>query len=160
MLTFTTSTRHATNGIHLNKHLNRLVIPAGILRIPVFSVPVALFSQESRFLYRRNFFGAPSGILSVWGLRRTLRRKQSCSRKKNIHTYPTLNVDYRCLLCLKKYTYVYSWTRDQTAGVKSIFCAPADCVKGNMSAGTAFGTCNSCSLAFAASLDLIIIIRP
>jgi hypothetical protein len=43
----------------------RLVIPAGILRIPVFSVPVALFSQESRFLFRRNFFGTPSGILSV-----------------------------------------------------------------------------------------------
>ncbi len=28
----------------------RLHIPAGILRIPVFSVPVAFFSQESRFL--------------------------------------------------------------------------------------------------------------
>ncbi len=53
----------------------RLVIPAGILRIPVFSVPVALFSQESRFLFRRNFFGTPSGILSVWGLRRMIRRK-------------------------------------------------------------------------------------
>jgi hypothetical protein len=44
----------------------RLPIPAGILRIPVFSVPVALFSQESRFLFRRNFFGTPSEILSVW----------------------------------------------------------------------------------------------
>ena len=52
----------------------RLVIPAGILRIPVFSVPVALFSQESRFLFRRNFFGTPPGNLSVWGLRRMLRR--------------------------------------------------------------------------------------
>ena len=30
--------------------------PAGILRIPVFSVPVALFPQESGFLFRRNFF--------------------------------------------------------------------------------------------------------
>jgi hypothetical protein len=35
----------------------RLVIPAGILRIPVFSIPVHFFSQESRFLFRRNFFG-------------------------------------------------------------------------------------------------------
>ena len=26
------------------------------IRIPVFSVPVALFPQESRFLFRRNFF--------------------------------------------------------------------------------------------------------
>ena len=33
----------------------RLPIPAaGILRIPVFSVPVARFEQESRFLFRRN----------------------------------------------------------------------------------------------------------
>ena len=47
----------------------RLVIPAGILRIPVFSSPVALFSQESRFLFLRNFLGTPSGILSVPGLR-------------------------------------------------------------------------------------------
>jgi hypothetical protein len=53
----------------------RLVIPAGILGIPVFSVPVALFSQESRFLFCRNFFGTPSRILSVWGLRRMIRRK-------------------------------------------------------------------------------------
>ncbi len=37
----------------------RLVIPAGILRIPVFSVPVHFFSQESRFLFRRNFIGTP-----------------------------------------------------------------------------------------------------
>ena len=44
----------------------RLHFPAGILRIPVFSIPVALFSQESRFLFRRNFFGTPSEILSVW----------------------------------------------------------------------------------------------
>jgi hypothetical protein len=42
-----------------------LVIPTGILRIPVFSSPVALFSQESRFLFLRNFLGTPSGILSV-----------------------------------------------------------------------------------------------
>jgi hypothetical protein len=49
--------------------LARLHIPAGILRIPVFSVPVALFPQESGFLFRRNFFFTPSGILSVPGLR-------------------------------------------------------------------------------------------
>jgi hypothetical protein len=45
-----------------------LVIPTGILRIPVFSSPVALFSQESRFLFLRNFLGTPSGILPVPGL--------------------------------------------------------------------------------------------
>jgi hypothetical protein len=42
------------------EHLpSRLPIPAGILRIPVFSVPVAPFSQESRFLFRRNFLEPP-----------------------------------------------------------------------------------------------------
>ncbi len=56
----------------------RLNIPAGILRIPVFSVPVALFSQESLFLFRRNFFGTSSGNLSVWGLRRKLHRISIC----------------------------------------------------------------------------------
>jgi hypothetical protein len=43
----------------------RLHIPAGILRIPVFSVPVAFFSQESQFLFRYNFFRRSSGNLSV-----------------------------------------------------------------------------------------------
>jgi len=33
---------------------SRLHIPAGILRIPEFSVPMACFSQESQFLFRRN----------------------------------------------------------------------------------------------------------
>jgi hypothetical protein len=47
----------------------RLHIPAGILRIPVFSVLVALFPQESRFLFRRNFFFTSSEIRSVPGLR-------------------------------------------------------------------------------------------
>ena len=32
----------------------RLHIPAGILRIPVFSVPITCFSQESQFLFRSN----------------------------------------------------------------------------------------------------------
>ena len=32
----------------------RLHIPAGILRIPVFSVPIACFSQESQFWFRSN----------------------------------------------------------------------------------------------------------
>jgi hypothetical protein len=36
------------------------------IHIPVFSVPVALFPQESGFLFRRNFFFTPSEILSVW----------------------------------------------------------------------------------------------
>jgi hypothetical protein len=56
----------------------RLPIPAGILRIPVFSAPVALFSQESQFLFHRNFFGMSSGNLSVWGLHRKLRRISIC----------------------------------------------------------------------------------
>ena len=56
------------------KESPRLPIPAVILRIPVFSIPVALFSQESRFLFRRNFFLTPSEILSVLGLRRKLHR--------------------------------------------------------------------------------------
>jgi len=51
------------------RQIARLVIPAGILRIPVFSSPVALFSQESRFLFLRNIFFSSSGILSVPGLR-------------------------------------------------------------------------------------------
>jgi hypothetical protein len=56
----------------------RLVIPVGILRIPVFSAPVMLFSQESQFLFRRNFFGTLSGKLSVWGIRRKLGRISIC----------------------------------------------------------------------------------
>jgi hypothetical protein len=36
-----------------HNHHPRLPFPAGILRIPVFSVPVALFPQESGFLFRR-----------------------------------------------------------------------------------------------------------
>ena len=32
----------------------RLHIPAGILRIPVFSVPIAFFSQESQFSFHSN----------------------------------------------------------------------------------------------------------
>jgi hypothetical protein len=51
-----------------------LPIPAGILRIPVFSAPVAFFSEESQFLFSCNFFGTPSGNLPVWGLRRYLCR--------------------------------------------------------------------------------------
>jgi hypothetical protein len=38
-----------------------------------FSVPLALFPQESGFLFRRNCF-TPAGILSVPGLPRKLRR--------------------------------------------------------------------------------------
>jgi hypothetical protein len=44
---------------HLLYPPSRLVIPAGILRIPVFSVPVHFFSQESRFLFRRDFLEPP-----------------------------------------------------------------------------------------------------
>jgi hypothetical protein len=61
----------------------RLVIPAGILRIPVFSSHVALFSQESRFLFLRNFLGTPSGILSVPGLLyQAYVRRNSCDLSK------------------------------------------------------------------------------
>jgi hypothetical protein len=34
----------------------RLVIPIGILRIPLYSSPLAFFSEESRFLFLRIFF--------------------------------------------------------------------------------------------------------
>jgi hypothetical protein len=44
-----------------------LVIPTGILRIPVF-LSCGTFSQESRFLFLRNFLGTSLGILSVPGL--------------------------------------------------------------------------------------------
>ncbi len=56
---------------------SRLHFPAGILRIPVFSVPVALFPQESWFLFRRNFFLPPqkSGLYRAYvRSRRKLRR--------------------------------------------------------------------------------------
>jgi hypothetical protein len=56
----------------------RLPTPAGILWIPVFSVAVTLFSQESQFLFRRNFFKTSSGNLSVWALRRKLRMISIC----------------------------------------------------------------------------------
>jgi hypothetical protein len=36
--------QHPSTGVEAE---SRLLIPAGILRIPVFSVPVAFFSQES-----------------------------------------------------------------------------------------------------------------
>ena len=45
------------NHLHLGisgTFLARLHIPAGILRIPVFSVPIACFSQESQFLFHSN----------------------------------------------------------------------------------------------------------
>jgi hypothetical protein len=56
----------------------RLPIPAGILRIPVFSAPVVFFSEDSQFLFCHNFFGTPSGNLSVWGLHRKLCRISNC----------------------------------------------------------------------------------
>ena len=56
-------------------HVPWLPIPAGILRIPVFSVPVARFEQESRFLFRRNLGRKDIRIRSVWCLHRMLRRK-------------------------------------------------------------------------------------
>ena len=48
-----------TGELHHPQATTRLPIPAGILRIPVLSVPVALFPQESGFLFRRNFFLPP-----------------------------------------------------------------------------------------------------
>jgi hypothetical protein len=69
----------------------RLVISVGILQIPVFSTPVALFSQESRFLFHRNFFGTSSGNLSVWGLHRKLCRISFVRQKQStIQFYGTL----------------------------------------------------------------------
>jgi len=52
---------------------------------------------------------------------------------------------------LKKNAHVYLWTRDQTAGVKSIFCALAGRAKGSVAADIASRTYNSRSLAFSAS---------
>jgi len=43
---------NSTSGLRV--HQPRLHIPAGILRIPVFSVPIACFSQESQFLFSSN----------------------------------------------------------------------------------------------------------
>jgi len=54
---------------------------------------------------------------------------------------------------LKKYAHVHLWTRDRTAGVKTIFCAPAGRAKGNVSADVASRTCNSRSLALPLALD-------
>ena len=48
-----------TGESHHPQATTRLPNPAGILRIPVLSVPVALFPQESGFLFRRNFFLPP-----------------------------------------------------------------------------------------------------
>ncbi len=65
---------------------SRLHIPTGILRIPVFSVPVAFFSQESRFLFRCNFFRTSSGNLSVWGQCRKLHSISICYTKTEYDT--------------------------------------------------------------------------
>jgi len=60
---------------------------------------------------------------------------------------------FALFVVMKKYTHahVYSWTRDRTVGVTSIFGAPAGRVKGNVPADVASRTCNSHSLAFSAS---------
>ena len=47
-------TREASNEDNGLTSTARLHIPAGILRIPVFSVPIACFSQESQFSFRSN----------------------------------------------------------------------------------------------------------
>jgi hypothetical protein len=82
-----------------------LVIPAGILRIPVFSVPVALFSQESQFLFCRNYFRNVAGIPVVYirphttGIPATSPKTHSCEKflwktqeKKEILRNPGRNV--------------------------------------------------------------------
>ncbi len=83
-----------------NESSARLPIPAGILRIPVFFAPVALFSQESQFLFRRDFFGTSSGNLSVWGHRRKLHRTSICLTKTEYDTilwYSTMaSVHHHC----------------------------------------------------------------
>jgi hypothetical protein len=58
-------------------HPIRLVIPAGIIQIPVFSAPVVFFFTGNMIPVPpySNFFGTSSGILYVWGLGRMLRRK-------------------------------------------------------------------------------------
>jgi hypothetical protein len=75
------------DGVQMNgARETRLVFPVGILNIPVFSAPVAFFSQESRFLFPHNFFGMSSGNLSIWGLRRKLRRISICYTKTEYNT--------------------------------------------------------------------------
>ena len=61
----------------------RLVFPAGIIRIPVFSAPVVFFFTGNMIPVPpySNFFGTSSGILHVWGLGRMLRRKWICRKK-------------------------------------------------------------------------------
>ncbi len=71
-------TTNGTQEAVIQCSITRLVIPVGIFQIPVFSAPVALFSQESQFLFHRNFFGMSSGNLSVWGLRQKLCRISIC----------------------------------------------------------------------------------
>jgi hypothetical protein len=61
---------------------------------------------------------------------------------------------------MKKYTHVYSWTRDRTTGVKSIFCAPAGRVKGDMPLTSLPELATLVPLPFPLALDLIILIRP
>jgi hypothetical protein len=61
---------------------------------------------------------------------------------------------------LKKYAHVYSWTRDLTAGVKSIFCAPAGRVKGNVLLTLLPELATPVPFPFPLALDLIILIRP
>ena len=80
------------------------------------------------------------------------------SHEKIIATYALMFCQVRLFLVLshrptkvKKYTHVQLRTRDRTVGVKSIFCAPAGRVKGNVSVTSASRTSNSCSLAFSTS---------
>jgi hypothetical protein len=42
-----------TSAVTAARNEARLHIPAGILRIPVFSVPIACFSQESQFFLNK-----------------------------------------------------------------------------------------------------------
>jgi len=78
------------------------------------------------------------------------------SHRTKRHTIISWNVT----LTLKKYTHVYLRTRDRTAGVKSIFCALAGCVKGNVPVSLLPKHKTLVPLPFALTLDLIILIRP
>jgi hypothetical protein len=61
-------------GLTIKHGYSRLPIPAGILRIPVFSAPVAFFQRNHISCSAVTFLEPPSGNLSVWGLCRKLRR--------------------------------------------------------------------------------------
>ncbi len=80
-------------------------------------------------------------------------RSRHQSHVQEIRILTSDSVDLFLASLMKNYTHVYSWTRDRTAGVKSILCVLAGRAKGNVSADVASRTCNSRPLPFPLALD-------